>query len=404
LPFNSPLSWLGAGSLAAWVYLVFFNGRFWQGDQRLCAQAPANDALAKWPSVVAVVPARNESDVVEQTLNSLLAQDYPGDLQIVLVDDRSDDGTGDAARRLARDHPAGSKLRVVATEDMPGGWVGKTWALRTGIEVAKTRSPAPRYLHLTDADIEHGPGNLRAMVYQAETGGFDLVSLMVMLHCDSRWEKLLIPAFVYFFQMLYPFSRINDPRSHVAGAAGGCMLVNAESLRRAGGIESIRGEIIDDCALGAALKSVGRVWVGLSDTEYSVRPYSGLREIWAMVARSAYTQLRHSAWLLAISVVGMALVFLSPPLVALTLPAHGNVWAASLAGSAWLAMAWTFRPSALRYRRPALFGLVLPAAALLYLGMTLDSARRHRIGVGGQWKGRAGAGNRRAAGEAVALD
>jgi len=404
LPFNSPLSWLGTGSLAAWVYLVFFNGRFWQGDQRLCAQAPANDALAKWPSVAAVVPARNEADVVEQTLNSLLAQDYPGDLQIVLVDDRSDDGTGDAARRLARDHPSGSKLRVVATEDMPGGWVGKTWALRTGIEVAKTRSPTPRYLHLTDADIEHGPGNLRAMVYQAETGGFDLVSLMVMLHCDSRWEKLLIPAFVYFFQMLYPFSRINDPRSGVAGAAGGCMLVNAKSLTRAGGIESIRGEIIDDCALGAALKSVGRVWVGLSDTEYSVRPYSGLREIWAMIARSAYTQLRHSAWLLATSVVVMTLVFLSPPLVALTLPAHGNVWAASLAGSAWLAMAWTFRPSALRYRRPALFGLVLPAAALFYLGMTLDSARRHRIGVGGQWKGRAGAGNPRAAGESVALD
>jgi hopene-associated glycosyltransferase HpnB len=401
LPFDSPLSWLGAGSLAAWIHLVFFNGRFWQGDQRLCARAPADDALAKWPAVVAVVPARNEADVIERTLNSLLAQDYPGELQIVLVDDRSDDGTGDAARRLARDHPAASELRVVATEDMPGGWVGKMWALHTGIEVAETQWPASRYLHLTDADVEHGPGNLRAMVYQAEAGGLDLVSLMVMLHCKTRWEKLLIPAFVYFFQMLYPFPRINDPRSHVAGAAGGCMLVRAESLRRARGIESIRGEIIDDCALGAALKSVGRVWVGLSDTEHSVRPYSGLGDIWAMVARSAYTQLRHSAWLLALSVVGMALVFLSPPLVALTFPIHGNVWATLLAGSAWLAMAWTFRPSALRYRRPALFGLVLPAAALFYLGMTLDSARRHLIGVGGRWKGRAGAGNPHAAGKAV---
>jgi len=404
LPFDSPLSWLGAGSLAAWIYLVFFNGRFWQGDQRLCARAPANDALAKWPAVVAVVPARNEADVVERTLNSLLAQDYPGELQIILVDDRSDDGTGEAARRLTRDHPAAAKLRVVATEDLPGGWVGKMWALHTGIEVAETQWPASRYLHLTDADVEHGPGNLRAMVYQAEAGGLDLVSLMVMLHCETRWEKLLIPAFVYFFQMLYPFPRINDPHSRAAGAAGGCMLVKAESLRRAGGIESIRGEIIDDCALGAALKSVGRIWVGLSDTEYCVRPYSGLGEIWAMVARSAYTQLRHSVWLLAISVVGMALAFLSPPLVTLTFPAHGNVWATLLAGSAWLAMAWTFRPSALRYRRPAAFGLVLPAAALLYLGMTLDSARRHRIGVGGQWKGRAGAGNPRAAGKAVALD
>jgi hopene-associated glycosyltransferase HpnB len=398
LPFDTPLCWLSAGSLAAWIYLVFFNGRFWQGDQRLCAQALADDALAKWPAVVAVVPARNEADVVERTLSSLLTQDYPGELQIILVDDRSDDDTGDAARRLARDHPAGSKLQVVAAEEMPGGWVGKMWALHTGIRAAEARWPESPYLHLTDADVEHGPGNLRAMVYKAEAEGLDLVSLMVMLHCKTRWEKLLIPAFVYFFQMLYPFPRINDPRSDVAGAAGGCVLVKAESLRRAGGIESVRGEIIDDCALGAALKSVGRVWVGLSDTEYSVRPYSGLGEIWAMVARSAYTQLRHSAWLLAISVVGMALVFLSPPLVALTFPAHGNLWATLLAGSAWLAMAWTFRPSALRYRRPAAFGLLLPAATLLYLGMTLDSARRHRVGAGSRWKGRAGAG------KAVALD
>jgi hopene-associated glycosyltransferase HpnB len=404
LPFDSPLSWLGAGSLAAWIYLVFFNGRFWRGDQRLRARAPTDAALAKWPAVVAVVPARNEADVVGRTLNSLLAQDYPGELQIVLVDDRSDDGTGDAARRLARDHPAASKLRVVATEDMPGGWVGKTWALHTGIEVAAAQWPASRYLHLTDADVEHSPGNLRAMVYQAEAGGFDLVSLMVMLHCETRWEKLLIPAFVYFFQMLYPFPRINDPRSHVAGAAGGCVLVRAESLRRAGGIESIRGEIIDDCALGAALKSVGRIWVGLTDTEFSVRAYSGLGDIWAMVARSAYTQLRHSAPLLATCVVGMALVFLSPPLIALTFPFHGNASATLLAGAAWLAMAWSFRPSALRYRLPVPFGLVLPAAALLYLGMTLDSARRHRIGVGGRWKGRAGAGNPHAAGRAVTHD
>lgn len=404
MTFDSPLSWLGAGSLAAWVYLVFFNGRFWQGDQRLCARAPADDALLNWPAVVAVVPARNEVDVIERTLRSLLVQDYPGPFEIVLVDDRSEDGTGDAARRIASNHPAGSRLRVVETEDLPAGWVGKMWALHTGIRAAEARWPEAPYLHLTDADVEHGPGNLRAMVYAAEADGLDLVSLMVMLHCKTRWEKLLIPAFVYFFQMLYPFPRINDPRSRVAGAAGGCMLVKAHSLRRAGGIESIRGEIIDDCALGAALKSVGRVWVGLSDTEYSVRAYTGLGEIWSMVTRSAYTQLRHSSWLVAICVAGMTLVFLSPPLVTLTFPVHGNVAATLLAGFAWLAMAWTFRPSALRYRRPALFGLVVPVAALLYLGMTLDSARRHRVGIGGRWKGRAGAGNPHAAGEAVALD
>ncbi len=404
MPFDSPLSWLGAASLAAWVYLAFFNGRFWRGDQRIHAPAPADDALAQWPAVVAVVPARNEADVVERTLESLLAQRYPGDFQIVLVDDRSEDGTGDAARRLAREHPAGSRLHVAATGEMPLGWVGKVWALHTGIERARELEPAARYLHLTDADVEHAPGNLRSMVYEAEVEGLSLVSLMVMLHCRTRWEKLLIPAFVYFFQMLYPFPRVNDPRSAVAAAAGGCMLVRAESLERAGGVESIRGAIIDDCALGAALKAVGRIRIGLSDSEHSVRPYAGLGEIWAMVARSAYAQLRHSPRLLALSAIGLAIAFVSPPLVALTHPLHGDAAATLLAGCAWLAMAWTFRPSALRYRLPPAFGLLLPAAALLYLGMTLDSARRHRIGVGGQWKGRAGAGNPRAAGAIAALD
>ena len=234
MTLDSPLSWLGAGSLAAWIYLIFCNGRFWQGDQRLPTKTPARDALASWPAVVAVVPARNEADVIEQTLDSLLAQDYPGEFQIVLVDDCSDDGTGDIARRLARDHPAGSRLTVVETAEIPDGWVGKMWAVQTGIQLAEARWPEAPYLHLTDADVEHGPDNLRAMVYKADADELGLVSLMVMLHCKTRWEKLLIPAFVYFFQMLYPFPRINDPRSRVAGAAGGCMLIRAESLKRAG--------------------------------------------------------------------------------------------------------------------------------------------------------------------------
>jgi len=174
LPLDSPLTWLGAGSLAAWIYLIFCNGRFWQGDQRLCAQAPTDDALAKWPAVVAVVPARNEADVVERALNSLLAQDYPGELQIVLVDDCSDDGTGDIARRLAHVHSAGSRLTVVETEAMPDGWVGKMWAVQTGVRLAEARWPESPYLHLTDADVEHDPGNLRAMVYKAEAEGLGL--------------------------------------------------------------------------------------------------------------------------------------------------------------------------------------------------------------------------------------
>jgi len=416
LSLDSALTWLGAGSLAAWLYLLFCNGRFWRGDQRLPARPPVDGALARWPAVVAVVPARNEADVVERTLRSLLDQDYPGELQIVLVDDRSDDGTGDIARRLARGPAAGStsdsmarcadgpRLVVVESEPMPSGWVGKMWAVHTGIRLAEARWPDTPYLFLTDADVEHAAGSLRAMVYKAETDGLGLVSLMVMLHCQTAWEKLLIPAFVYFFQMLYPFPRINDPRSRVAGAAGGCALVRSDSLKRAGGIESIRGEIIDDCALGAALKTVGRIWVGLSDTDYSRRPYARLAEIWAMVARSADTQLRHSAWLLALTVVGLTLVFLAPALIAVSLPLHGNVWAAGLAGIAWLAMAWSFGPTARRYQRSSAFGLLLPAAALLYLGMTLDSARRHRSGEGSRWKGRVGAGNPDAAGAAVRPD
>jgi len=404
VPLDSPLGWLGAGSLAAWIYLLFGNGRFWRGDQQLSARPPGDDALAGWPAVVAVVPARNEADVLERTLRSLLEQDYPGDLQIVLVDDRSDDGTGDVARRLARDHASGARLVVLESPDMPSGWVGKMWAVHTGIRCAEARWPNAPYLFLTDADVAHSAGNLRAMVYKAEAGGLGLVSLMVMLHCQSHWEKLLIPAFVYFFQMLYPFPRINDPRSRAAGAAGGSMLMRAESLKRAGGIASIRGEIIDDCALGAALKSVGRIWVGLSDSECSTRPYAGLADIWAMVARSAYTQLRHSVWLLALTVIGMALVFLAPPLIAASLPAHGNLGAAGLAAAAWLAMAWSFAPTARRYRRARAFGLLLPAAALLYLGMTLDSARRHRAGAGGRWKGRVGAGRPDTAGGALGPD
>jgi hopene-associated glycosyltransferase HpnB len=401
---NSPLTWLSAGSLAAWIYLLFGNGRFWRGDQLLDKSPATDEALLHWPTVAAVIPARNEADVIERTLGSLLAQDYPGQFQIVLVDDRSEDGTGDVARAVARNHPSGSRLTVVKTGDMPSGWVGKMWAVQTGIREVEARSPDTPYLHLTDADVEHAPGSLRAMVYKAESERLGLVSLMVMLHCKTLWEKLLIPSFVYFFQMLYPFPRINDPRSRVAGAAGGCMLVRSDSLKQAGGIESIRGAIIDDCALGTALKSVGSVWVGLSDTEKSVRPYSGLGEIWAMVARSAFTQLRHSAWMLGVTVLGMALVFLAPPLVVLTVPEHENAWAAVLAGSAWLAMAWSFRPSALRYRRPSALGLVLPVAAFLYLGMTLDSARRYWIGVGSPWKGRVGAGNPRAAGEVSSRD
>jgi hopene-associated glycosyltransferase HpnB len=275
---------------------------------------------------------------------------------------------------------------------MPPGWVGKMWAVHTGVAAAARLSPDAEYLLLTDADVEHDTGNLARLVSKAEKAGLDLVSLMVLLHCKSAWEKLLIPAFVYFFQQLYPFPRINDPRSRSAGAAGGCMLVRCDALERAGGIESVRSEVIDDCALGAAIKRGGPIWVGVTEREYSFRPYQGLRDIWAMVARSAYTQLRYSVALLAGSVAGLILVYLLPPLLLLTWPLHGNAAAGLLGAATWALMAWTLLPTLHLYRLNSFRALALPAAGALYLCMTIDSARLHWLGKGAYWKGRAGAG------------
>ena len=227
---------------------------------------------------------------------------------------------------------------------------------------------------------------------KAEKAGLDLVSLMVLLHCKSAWERLLIPAFVYFFQKLYPFPRINDPRSRATGAAGGCMLVRCDALKRAGGVESVRSAIIDDCALGAAIKRGGPVWVGVTDSEYSFRPYQGLRDIWDMVARSAYTQLHYSVARLVGTALGLFLIYLLPPLLLITWPLHGNAAAGLLGTATWALMAWTFLPTLRLYRLSPLRALALPAAGTLYLCMTLDSARLHRLGRGAHWKGRAGAG------------
>jgi len=388
---DAALAWLAAASLASWLYLAFLHGRFWRGEARLAAGEPEPPA-AGWPAVAAVIPARNEQAAIARSAGSLLGQDYPGCLDVVVVDDESEDATARAAQALAAVHPRGERLLVVASEPRPPGWVGKMWAVATGVRAAAGRAPAARWLWLTDADVEHAPDTLRRLVAKGEAERLDLVSLMVKLHCASGWEKVLIPAFVYFFQKLYPFPRINDPRARTAGAAGGCMLVRREALERAGGIEAVRGEVIDDCALGARLKARGPVWVGLAEREWSFRPYAGLSEIWAMVARSAYTQLRHSPWLLAGTVAGLALVYLAPPLLALGLPWHRSVAAAALGAAAWALLAWTFLPTLRLYGLAPARALALPLAGLLYLGMTLDSARLHRRGRGALWKGRPGAG------------
>jgi hopene-associated glycosyltransferase HpnB len=385
---------LSLASLLAWVHLAFLHGRFWRGEARLGPGAPAEPRDGKWPAVVAVVPARNEEAAVERSLRSLLAQDYPGPLEVVLVDDQSEDATAARAAALAERDP---RLALAHTPERPPGWVGKMWAVHTGVALAAERRPDAGYWLLTDADVEHSPGNLRRLVAKARDERLDLVSLMVRLHCERGWERLLVPAFVYFFQKLYPFPRINDPRARTAGAAGGCMLVRAEALARAGGIESIRGEVIDDCALGRALKARGPIWVGLGPSEYSFRPYPRLADVWDMVARSAYTQLGYSPWRLAGAALGLVLVYLVPPLVALGWPLHGGGAAAGMGLAAWALMAWTFQPTLRDYARSPWLGLALPVAGALYLGMTVDSARRHHQGRGAEWKGRAGAGSDAAA-------
>jgi len=383
----SPLEAAAALSLAGWLYLVFGHGRFWLCDQRLDGRAPAP---ARWPRVVAVVPARDEADVLEATLGSLLEQDYPGELSIVLVDDESGDGTPAVAEGLARSHPAGARLRVVRTPPRPPGWVGKMWAVETGVRAAA--ECAPEHWLLTDADVWHGPDNLRRLVAKAEADRLDLVSLMVLLHAGRGWDGLLIPAFVYFYQQLYPFPRVNDPRARTAGAAGGCVLVRHGALARAGGIEALRGEVIDDCALGRAVKRGGPIWLGLSDRERSIRPYRGIGDVWHMVARSAFTQLRHSHVLLAGTVLGLALLHLLPPIAVLAWPLHGSAPTAALGAAAWALAAASFAPTLALYGRSPAWGFALPLAGALYTGMTVDSARRHASRRGAVWKGRAGAG------------
>lgn len=386
------MSWLAiiaALSLGAWLYLLLLHGRFWLADQRLPARQAAP---ARWPSVVAVVPARNEADVIGQAIAGHIAQDYPAPFRVILVDDESDDGTAAAALAAAGEH--GDRLTVLPAPRREPGWVGKLWALESGM---RSVAAPPDYWWLTDADIGHPPDTLRRLVEQAETQQRALVSLMVKLWCQSLWERLLIPAFVYFFQQLYPFPRANNTRSRVAAAAGGCVLLRADTLAAAGGLAAMKSAVIDDCTLAALVKPAARrqglgIWLGLAEGSRSLRPYSGLGEIWRMVARSAYTQLRHSPLLLLGTLFGMVLLYLVPPALALAWTWHREALAGGLALAAWLAMALSEVPTLRLYRLSPLRALLLPAAGFLYTLMTLDSARRHWAGRGATWKGRVAAG------------
>ena len=380
------LTLLAAVALAGWVYLVLFHGFFWRAKQRLPANATAPDP---WPDVVAVIPARDEAPVIGAAVESLLGQDYPGEVRVVVVDDASQDGTADAAREAALRIEAGDRLTVTAAPPLPQGWSGKLWAVHNGLAAAPAER---RYVLLTDADIVHAPDTLKRLVAKAESGpakgGLDLVSLMVKLHCESFAERLLIPAFVFFFQKLYPFPWVNDREQSTAGAAGGCMLVRREALERIGGIAAVKDALIDDCALATALKKHGPIWLGLAETSVSVRRYPRIADVWRMVARTAYTQLRHSPLLVLGTVLGMAFLYLVPPLALILCPFLGAWTAAAMGAAAFALMLYAYRPTWELYRGDDAAILLLPLAALLYTLMTVDSAIQHFRGKGGAWKGR----------------
>lgn len=373
--------WVTAASLAAWLYLLLGRGRFWHEGPYLDGTAAPPGS---WPVVVAVVPARNEAETIGRTVASLTAQTYGGELSVVVVDDQSHDGTAERARAASR----GDRLAVVTGLPLPSGWTGKMWAVAQGVDEARRIAPAARYLWLTDADIEHAPGVLAALVAHAERDGLGLVSQMVRLRCESGWERFLIPAFIFFFKKLYPFERVNDRTRPTAAAAGGSMLVRTSALDAAGGIAAIRDRIIDDCALAAAIKPHQPIWLGLTRGSQSLRRYERLADVWDMVARTAFVQLRHSFALLAGTVIGMAVLYLAPPAAALAGIATGSAALIALGAAAWVLMAFAYAPTLGLYGRPRFEALLLPAAALLYTSMTIASAWRSLTGDGARWKDR----------------
>lgn len=382
----SLLGRLAIASAIAWAYLSVGHGGFWLTSTRLPADPPTPE---RWPSVGVVIPARDEAAVLAETLPTLLGQDYPGELAVWLVDDQSSDGTGQLARALADRVGGRASLAVLTASAAPPGWAGKLNAVQRGVEAAS--AAGVDLLLFTDADIAHHPSSIRRLVATALVQDRDLVSLMALLRAQTGWERALVPAFVYFFAQLYPFRWVARP-GRTAAAAGGCVLVRSSALARAGGLTRISGHLIDDVALGRLLKRSGaRTWLGFTGDPpevRSVRPYPHLADLWAMVTRSAYTQLRRSPVLLATTLAGLGLLYVVPPVAGLAgLLKRAPVPAAAGLG-AWAAMALTQAPVLRLYGLSPVRGLALPAVGTLYAAMAVDSARRHATGRGGAWKGR----------------
>lgn len=374
---------LAALSLLIWLGLFFFNGHFWQ-IWIVDADREKVSVPSAWPSVVAVVPARNEAETIAEGVSALARQNYSGEFSIVVVDDHSEDGTGELARKAAEESGSMTKIRVVAAPELIPGRTGKLWALQSGVDAANWSKPD--FFWFTDADIVHAPDTLRRLISRAENNQFDLTSLMVLLQARSLAEKLIIPPFLYFFLMLYPPRRIADAKSRTAGAAGGCILLRRNTLERSGGLAAIRGEIIDDCSLARVVKrSGGKIWMGLTRASVSLRRYSQWAELQNMIARTAFTQLNYSALQLIGTIVGLLVTFVAP--VAFTFSTNPRIWVPALL--AWCLMSASFLPTAVFYGLSPIWSPFLPIAALFYSYATLLSALRYWFGRGGQWKGRA---------------
>lgn len=369
-------------SCAAWIYLLLLRGGFWRAGGRDTPEGGAVMTLPVWPHVVAIVPARNEAKIITGSLHSLLQQDYPGRFEIVVVDDHSDDGTDSVARAAAAG--ATERLVVLAAPNLAAGWTGKLWALNHGVQYIEGLPEPPAYVFFTDADIGYDASALRELVARAERGGLVLTSLMAKLRCESVAERAMIPAFIFFFRMLYPFAWVNRPDMRTAAAAGGCMLIQRKALLAAGGLAFVRGELIDDCALGRLLKTHGPIWLSLTNRARSLRAYPSIGDVRHMVSRAAYSQLGCSPLWLAGTVAAMTVAFLAPPLLAV----GGTGITQGLAAATWVLMALALQPTLRFYGVSPWWGVALPAVAAMYLAFTLDSAWQHWRGRGGMWKGR----------------
>jgi hopene-associated glycosyltransferase HpnB len=355
-------------SLCAWMYLFFAHGTFWRSRPQLLPATPQDH-----PDVDIIVPARDEAETIGAAIGSLLAQEYGGDFRVALVDDNSTDATAE----LAGSAP---KLQIIRLVSKPAGWSGKLWALREGLAAGRAA-----LVLLTDADIVHEPRHLASLVAKLQSAQLDLVSEMVRLNCSSLAERMLVPAFVYFFQMLYPFAKVNDARSAVAAAAGGTVLVRREALERIGGLEALKDALIDDVALAKAVKRGGPIYLAHSELGVSIRRYPKVSDLWHMISRTAFTQLRYSAALLVLTMAALGIIWLVPPWEAL----FGTGWRMGCGLAACALAGVSYMPTLNRYRRNKLWALALPLIAVFYMAATAASAVNHWQGKGASWKKRA---------------